>query len=175
MQQFNWFGVCALAALVPMIMGFIWYSKAVFGKSWMRANRFLDEDMKASGGRMALTFILAYIFSYMIAMFVSTFVIHQFTLGSIIANERGEKFEAAKKWITDTMAMYGNNFRTFKHGAFHGTLASIMFVLPIISIISLFERRSWKYVLIHWGYWLVTLALMGGIICQFTKLPGGGA
>lgn len=170
MQQFNWFAVCAIAALVPMIMGFIWYSKAVFGRSWMRANRFLDEDMKMSGGKMAMTFTLAYIFSYMIAMFVSTIVIHQFTLGSIIANDRSD---AARKWITDTMTTYGGNFRTFKHGAFHGTLASIMFVLPIISIISLFERRSWKYVLIHWGYWLVTLALMGGIICQFTQLPGG--
>src|SRR4051794_7843829 len=121
MQQFNWFAVCALAAIVPMIMGFIWYSKAVFGHSWMRANRFLDEDMKTSGGKMALTFILAYIFSYMIAMFISTIVIHQFALGSIIASD---KSEAAKTWIMETMKTYGSNFRTFKHGALHGTLTS---------------------------------------------------
>jgi hypothetical protein len=170
MHQFNWFAVCALAALVPMIMGFLWYSKALFGNSWMRANRFHPEDMKASGGRMAMTFILAYVSSYMIALVLSTIVIHQFALGSIIAND---KSDAAKNWIMSTMKDYGSNFRTFRHGIVHGIITSIFLVLPIISIISLFERRSWKYVFIHWGYWLVTLALMGGVICQFAKLPGG--
>jgi hypothetical protein len=167
MQQYNWFAVCAIAALIPMIMGFIWYSKAVFGNAWMRVNRFHPEDMK--GGNMALTFILTYIFSYLIAMFMSTVVIHQFALSSIIAND---KSDTAKTWITETMKTYGGNFRTFKHGALHGSIASIFFVLPVISIISLFEKRGWKYVMIHWGYWLITLALMGGVLCQFTMLPG---
>ncbi|MEL6988082.1 MAG: DUF1761 domain-containing protein [Bacteroidota bacterium] len=37
----------------------------------------------------------------------------------------------------------------------------------MIGCISLFERRGWKYVLIHAGYWLLTLTLIGGVVCQF--------
>jgi hypothetical protein len=31
----------------------------------------------------------------------------------------------------------------------------------------LFERRSWKYIFINAGYWILTLTLMGGIICAY--------
>jgi len=31
------------------------------------------------------------------------------------------------------MVKYGNLYRMFKHGAFHGTLTSIIFVMPIIA------------------------------------------
>lgn len=71
-------------------------------------------------------------------------------------------------WYNDTMARYGNNFRTFKHGALHGTLGSIFFVLPILGIIGLFERKGFKWTMIHWGYWAISMALMGGIICQWS-------
>ena len=63
------------------------------------------------------------------------------------------------------MDQYGQNFRTFKHGAFHGTLSGIFYAFPIIAINALFERRSWKYIWIHTGYWILTLALMGGTVC----------
>jgi hypothetical protein len=46
-------------------------------------------------------------------------------------------------------------------------LAAIFIVLPIIGINSIFERKSFKYVLIHVGYWALTLALMGGVISGF--------
>ena len=65
------------------------------------------------------------------------------------------------------MDTYGGNFRTFKHGAFHGTLYSVFLVLPLIGINALFERKSWSYVWIHVGYWALTLALMGGVISAF--------
>jgi hypothetical protein len=31
----------------------------------------------------------------------------------------------------------------------------------------MFEKKSVKYVAINAGYWIVTLAIMGGIICQW--------
>ncbi|MEM1124806.1 MAG: DUF1761 domain-containing protein, partial [Bacteroidota bacterium] len=30
---------------------------------------------------------------------------------------------------------------------------------------ALFERRGWKYIWIHTGYWFITLALIGGLLC----------
>lgn len=32
---------------------------------------------------------------------------------------------------------------------------------------ALFERRGFKYIAIHTGYWLITLAIIGGLMCQF--------
>ena len=68
------------------------------------------------------------------------------------------------------MDKYGNNFRSFGHGAIHGIIASVFFVLPVVAINALFERRSWKYIMLHWGFWAVSLLIMGGLICQFTQL-----
>ncbi|WP_410479478.1 DUF1761 domain-containing protein [Polaribacter sp. HL-MS24] len=46
-------------------------------------------------------------------------------------------------------------------------MASIFFILPVVSIIALFERKSFKYVALNVGYWMVTLAIMGGIVCKW--------
>ena len=44
-------------------------------------------------------------------------------------------------------------------------LAALFVALPIIGINALFERKSAKYVALHLGYWAISLALMGGVIC----------
>ena len=68
----------------------------------------------------------------------------------------------------DTLMLeFGDRFRTFKHGALHGTLIGLLFVTPILGTIALFEQKSFKYVAINGGYWVITLALMGGVLCQF--------
>jgi hypothetical protein len=162
MEQFKWL-VLVGAALIPLVTGFIWYSKPVFGNTWMRINRFHEPDMK--GGNMILTFILTYVFSFMLAVALSSIVIHQMALFSVIGGEA--KNAADKQWLEQTMQAYGHNFRTFKHGLLHGTMSSVFFALPVIGIVAMFERRGWKYVLIHLGYWFVTLGLMGGVICQW--------
>lgn len=172
MQQYPFLAVCALAAIIPLITGFIWYSKPVFGSSWMRANRFLDDDMKTSGGKMALTFILTYVLAFMLTIAISSIVIHQLPMGGVVGGNP-KPGTPEKAWYDNAMSLYGNNFRTFKHGVLHGSMTTIFLVLPVIGIVALFERRGWKYVFIHFGYWLVTLALMGGVLCQFIKLPGG--
>ena len=74
--------------------------------------------------------------------------------------------------------MYGGeaSHDTFQHGAFHGAFMALFVALPIIGQKALFEQRGFKYVLINVGYWVVTLALMGGILDHFlpTLVPGGG-
>ena len=46
-------------------------------------------------------------------------------------------------------------------------LSGSFLAMPVIAIIAMFERKSVKYVAINAGYWIVTLAIMGGLICQF--------
>lgn len=156
-----------VAALVPLIMGFIWYNPKFLGNAWMKEAGLNEDSMK--GFNMAKTFILTYILSVLICTALMPMVIHQMGVFSMVMNEPGMKDPNSEisMWLNGIMDKYGNNFRTFKHGALHGTLAGIFLGLPIMGINAMFERKSWKYVFINAGFWAVCLALMGGIICAW--------
>jgi len=153
-----------VAAIIPMLIGAIYYSPMVAGKGWMKVNGFTDESMK--GGSMAVIFGVSYLFSLFIAFILSGFVIHQAGVIQMVMPEALESGSAAQKTFNELMLTYGDHHRSFGHGAIHGILITVLFVLPIIGINGLFERRGWKYIMIHLGYWLVTLTLMGGLLCQ---------
>lgn len=166
MQQMNILILLA-AAVIPMILGFIWYNPKVFGNAWMKASDMTEEKIKSSN--MALILIVTFVFSFLLAFILQTIVIHQFSLLGILANEPGIMDPTSEngKWLVDFMAKHGNNFRTFKHGALHGTMAGLLIALPIIGTNALFERRGFKYIAINAGYWTICLALMGGTLCAF--------
>ncbi len=159
--------IIIIAALVPMIVGFIWYNPKTLGNAWMKAADVSPEKMK--GANMMVIFGVSLLLSFLLAMELQFLVIHQFSVYSILANEPGIKDPNSdiSKYLSDFMLKYGNNFRTFKHGAFHGTIAGIMLSLPIIGINSLFERKGFKYIAINVGFWIVCMALMGGLICAY--------
>lgn len=161
------FLILALAALAPMVMGFIWYNPKVLGTAWMKASGITEEKMK--GANMALIFGVSYLLSFFLALSINFMVIHQFHLQSILINEPG--FSEAGSEVNNLMASflekYGSNFRTFKHGSFHGILSGLFLALPILGTNALFERKGFKYIAINCGYWIITMGLMGGIICQF--------
>ncbi|MCB9500277.1 MAG: DUF1761 domain-containing protein [Chitinophagales bacterium] len=165
-MNFNFLAV-ALAALIPIIMGFVWYHPKLFGNTWMKLNNFTEEQLKASN--MALIFGVSLLLSFLLAFDMNFIVVHQYHVYSILVDVPGfdDPNSEIGKYIADFMTNYGNNYRTFKHGAFHGALASIFFALPILGINSLFERRGFKYIAIHFGYWFMCLMLMGGIVCAW--------
>ncbi|MBK8699713.1 MAG: DUF1761 domain-containing protein [Saprospiraceae bacterium] len=166
----NTYVLMFLTALVPLLIGFMYYHPKTLANVWMREAG-LDEE-KLKGGNMGRIFGLTYLFSFMLAFFLQSLVIHQFHLNSIIMAEPGfgDATSAAMMDVKAFMDKYGDNYRTFGHGALHGFITSIFFVLPVIGINALFERRSWKYIAIHWGFWAISLLLMGGIICANTQL-----
>jgi len=161
------FYIVFIAALIPLAVGFIWYNPKVFGNTWMKASDMTPE--KGKGANMPLVFGLTYVFSVLIAMILLSITIHQLHLYSIFASDPSidDPNSEVRMIIAGFMEKYGTNFRTFKHGAFHGIVAGILFALPIMGINALFERRGFKYIAINTGYWIVSLALMGGVVCQF--------
>ncbi|MBL7774985.1 MAG: DUF1761 domain-containing protein [Saprospiraceae bacterium] len=163
-MEFNWIALFG-AALIPLAVGFVWYNEKVFGKAWMRASGLTPETLK--GGNMGLIFGLAFLFALLLSVMLSTITIHQLHLGSILLDEPGinDPNSEIGRFVSDFMAKYGRNFRTFQHGAFHGILAAFFFVLPVLGTNALFERKGFKYIAVNMGYWLITLALMGGVIC----------
>jgi hypothetical protein len=159
--------VLVLAALVPLIIGFIWYHPKAFGTMWMTDAGLTQDDMQ--NFNMIKVFGLTYFLSFMLAMIIQSLVIHQFSMYSILLNEPGFGVEGSEitNYINAFMEKYGTNFRTFKHGALHGTIAGLFIALPIMGINAMFERKGLRYVAVNTGFWVVCLALMGGIICQF--------
>ncbi|MFT4523575.1 MAG: hypothetical protein ACI8ZN_002530 [Bacteroidia bacterium] len=156
--------VILLSALVPMVLGFLWYGPMLFGKVWQAETGITDEQIK--GDNMPLMMGLGYVFAAMLAFALNGVVIHQNALGSLLMDEAisldmKTALEAVQVGVADS-------FRSFKHGLIHGSFAGLFIALPLFASNALFERKSAKYVAVNAGYWIVTLALMGGIICQFT-------
>ncbi|EJG00344.1 MULTISPECIES: DUF1761 domain-containing protein [Flavobacterium] len=152
-----------IAAIVTLVTGFIWYSPKVFGTIWMKENNFTQEELRK--GNMLKIFGLTYIFSLMITMTLMSLTIHQSGAVGMVGGP--PLIDSAKPSFAAFMADYGMAYRTFKHGALHGFMSGLFFAFPLIGINGLFERKSWKYIFIHSGYWILTLTLMGGIICGF--------
>lgn len=162
----NWIAIL-VAALLPIIVGFIWYNPKVFGTAWMKAADMTEEKMQRTN--MGLIIGISFVLSLLLALFMNTVVIHQTHLQSLLMSEPGfgDPNSEVGLLLQDLMTKYGDNYRTFKHGLFHGIVAGIVFALPVLGINALFERRGFKYIALNGGYWIVTLGLMGGLICAW--------
>ena len=148
-----------LAAISALVVGFVWYNPKVFGTIWMKEAGLTEENMK--GVSMAKIFVLAFIFAFLLAMTMMQMSIHQTGALSLVGGDPSKALPSYAAFMAD----YGNAFRTYKHGALHGILAGVFVALPILGTNALFERKSAKYIFINAGYWVVTLGVMGAIIC----------
>lgn len=159
--------IIPVAALIPMIIGFVWYHPKVLGTVWMKETGLTEEKMKSAN--MGLIFGLSFIFACLLAFSLIGIVIHQMGLQSLLIGEAGFGVEGSDitVFFNDLMAKYGNHFRTFKHGALHGFMAGFTIAFPILATNGLFERKSWKLIWINSGYWILTMTLMGGVLCEF--------
>ncbi len=156
-----------VAALIPLILGFIWYSDKAFGPAWKKAAN-LDAE-KEKSGNMAVTLISALLLSFLLSLALTQLVIHQNSIpGLFVVNGANPTPDSEEgKFLTMFTEKYGMLHRTFSHGAVHGIIFSILLALPLIGINAMFEKRGWRYIFIHFGYWLFCLAFMGGIICAW--------
>jgi len=131
-----------LAALIPMIVGFIYYHPKVFGKAWMESLGITEEDLK--GGNMVAIMGVSLLMSLLLSFFM-------------LVNVDGPGQEGA--------------FDTFKHGVFHGVLVAIMVAMPVLVTNGLFERKKFKNLAINALYWIITIGLMGGVIDALNHWP----
>jgi hypothetical protein len=166
MEGFNFY-ILLIAAVIPLVVGAVYYNDNVFGKTWMKVSGVTAEQIQS--GNMLLIFGLSYLFGLFISFTMVGLSVHQSVISSIFTGAENYGLSAAESetLINEFLDKYGAFHRSFKHGVIHGIIATIFFAFPIIAINSLFERRGWKYIWIHSGYWLITLVLMGGVICAF--------
>ncbi len=157
-----------VSAVITLPIGFAWYHPKVFGTAWMKSIGATEESMK-KGPNMGLIFILSVVFAFLVSFSMNSIVIHQNAIYSVLGDHKevwmpGAKLELS---LNGQLQDYEHSFRTFKHGALHGFLAGLFFVTPIIGTNALFERKGFKYIAINGGYWIVSLMIMGGIICAW--------
>ncbi|MCX7551297.1 DUF1761 domain-containing protein [Xanthomarina sp. F2636L] len=157
-MDYNFLAI-AVAALVPLVMGFIWYHPKTFGKAWMQESGLTTNDLK--GGNMALIFGLTFIFSFLLAFALQFLTNHQTGALGMVGGDASNALPSYKAFMAD----YGMAFRTFKHGALHGFIAGILLLFPVMAINAMFERKRWKYIFINSSYWLICVTIMGGIVC----------
>lgn len=147
------------AAVSALVIGFVWYNPKVFGNAWTKAAGLSEEQLK--GGNMAIIFGLALFFAFLLAFALQFLTIHQTGALGMVGGDPSKALPSYEAFMAD----YGDAFRTFKHGALHGTIAGVFIALPLIGTNALFDRKGAKYIFINSGYWIVTLAIMGGIVC----------
>jgi len=159
------FLITALAALVPILTGSIWYNPKIgFGNAWIKTTGLSEEELRKSN--MALIFTMVILFAFMLAFMLNPIVRHEFGLMSLMQKHATEP--EALQMYADVTSKYGAEFHTFKHGVLHGVLAALFVGLPILGTNAMFERKGFKYIAIHTGYWMLTMGLMGGIISAFS-------
>jgi hypothetical protein len=158
-MEINWIALL-LAALSTLVVGFVWYNPKVFGTIWMKESGMTEEKMK--GSNMIMIFGLSIIYAFFISFVLQMLVIHQFGAIGMVGGDPS----IAKPSYAAFMADYGTAFRSFKHGALHGFMTGLFLILPVTGVSALYERRSFKYVLVSGGYWVVSMMIMGGIICM---------
>lgn len=135
-----------IATVLPLVIGYIYYSKPLFGNYWQDAFGLAGDVKKANtlfviGGSLIVSSLLAF--------FMLNF-----------CNGAGQEGE----------------FDTFKHGAAHGAILSVFVAFPIVGLNGFFEQGAMlnlklrMAMFINLGYWIITLALMGGILDSMNSM-----
>ncbi len=138
MNTINWLAVL-VAGISAFVLGGVWYSPALFGNAWMKANNLSLEQVRQ--GNQVKIFGWAFVFSLVMAANLAMFLADS---PASCPADCAQKTDLA--W-----------------GATAGFLAGLW---PFcgIAIVALFEQRPAKYIFINGGYLLVALTLMGAII-----------
>lgn len=159
--------IIPIAGVIPLLVGALWYSPAVFGKTWMRVSGVTEEQTKAGG--MIKIFAFTYLFGLLVAYLLSFATVHQLSIFQLFFHDPALEDPASEfsRFTADYLERFGDRHRTFGHGVIHGLENGFILSLAMIGIPALFERKPWKYIFIHVGYWTVSVGLMAGVICQF--------
>ena len=123
MPEVNWIAV-ALCGVSSLVLGGLWYSPALFARSWQTAAGLSDQQ--ARSGNMAVIFGGAFLLSLVAAAVFAMFLGTEMSLGAATA----AGFSAGLCWVA---ASYGINYlferRPLKLWAINGGYHVLQFTL----------------------------------------------
>jgi hypothetical protein len=124
MSHLNWLAVVA-AAVSTFVIGGLWYSPALFGRAWMSANNFTQEDLSKSN--MAKIFGLSFIFALLMSANLAAFLADGKTAAAWGATAG---FLAGFGWVTlglGTIALFER--RPWKYVLINGGYMTVSFTI----------------------------------------------
>jgi len=136
----NWQAIL-VSALIPLIIGAIWYHPKVFGTAWMQSTGITEAKIKTASP------VKAYVVAILLSIILSFYLYINVLIGGPDDMRHGQEV-----------------FMTFKHGAVHGAFLGLFVAMPVLATNAIFEMKSAKYIFINVLYWIVSLALMGGAL-----------
>ena len=99
------FLILALAALVPLFIGFIWYGPLLSQNTWIKLSGHTKESLKSTN--VVLIYILLYLFSFSLSFFLQFIVIHQTGVySSLLESGANDLTSDRLTYFDDFMAKY---------------------------------------------------------------------
>ncbi len=131
-----------VSSCIPLLVGYIYYSKNLAGNAWRTIFNAGEKHISPTSKIMVI--VISLIMSFFLSFFLLDF-----------NNGPGQE----------------GDFDTFAHGAWHGCFIAIIIGMPFLFMNGLFEFKKIKVLFINFLYWLISLALMGGIIDAMNHWP----
>jgi len=109
------------------------------------------------------------LFSTLILNFLLTFGLYNLAVhqSGVFGMLNADTSLFASDVVKPFMEHFGTSGLNFRHGAFHGISSTILFVIPILGYVTIFEKKSLKYFFIYLGYWLICMVLICGVLAQW--------
>ena len=162
------FIVLGACAFIPFVIAIVWFHpKAFGGEIWKNVASLSDAQYAKPIKPIQL--VLSILLNFMLAFGVFVVTVH----GTHVLSLTGPDVDAFKQGTALAfMQEYGQNFQTFQHGIGHGLILSFLFfVVPILGYAVIFERKSYKYLLVNGGFWALSLTIMACVISKWGGIP----
>lgn len=162
------FLVIGASALIPFFIAYAWFHPKVFGgTTWAEVAGLTQaqNDTPIKPYQLGLSIVL----NFFLAFGIYNLAVHESgVFGMVSADSAALTTGTAAAFLAE----YSGRHLSFGHGMIHGGIQTILcFILPIIGYAVIFERKSKKYLFVNLGFWIVSLALMGGVISQWGATP----
>jgi len=150
-----------LISFIPLIIGYYWYSPNTPISKWSGQGFINPRELHIS--RIIILFLLSFtlVYGYI------NLIIHQMGFYELFFTDIVQGNKESELVVKEFLSKYGDKHRHFGHGVFHGIINAFVFALPFVSISAILEKKSKKYVLHHFTYWLITSAIIGGCISEY--------
>jgi len=163
MEYLN-FKILLIVALIPLLISKVWYAPKVFGG---KLHNSLGLESKNTNHYFDI--FLMYLYGLFVAYMLCMIVVHQFGFFLLHFNELfidGVSSESILGF-SDFMNTQGHKHRTLGHGLIHGVEAGLLMGLFFIGTLTIIEKRPFKSLMIHLGFFITTFGIMGALISAY--------
>ena len=156
------------AAFIPFFIAYAWFHPKVFGgTTWATVAGLTptQNDIPIKPYQLGLSILL----NFFLAFGIYNLGVHESGVFGMLS---GDAAALSTGTTAAFLAEHSGKHLNFGHGMIHGGIQTILcFILPILGYATIFERKSRKYLFINLGFWIISLGLMGGVICQWGAIP----